>query len=217
MRCFASAIFATSASPASPTATTAEIAMQRSPADPYAAPIRHRRQSRDRRPASRRRGSSRRRAPARACLCGAGRNVPAIGVEPTNDTALTSGASSIASTASLSPWTTLNTPSGRPASFSSSAISIARRIPLGGLQHERVTADQRDRKHPHRHHRREIERRDARADAERLAQRIAVDAGADILLNSPFSSCGMPTANSTTSRPRVTEPSHRATPCRALR
>jgi hypothetical protein len=31
--------FSTSASPAGPTATTAEIAMQRSPAEPYAAPV----------------------------------------------------------------------------------------------------------------------------------------------------------------------------------
>ena len=45
----------------------------------------------------------------------------AIGVEPTNDTAATSGCSSSASTASLSPWTTLKTPSGSPASAHSSA------------------------------------------------------------------------------------------------
>ncbi len=46
----------------------------------------------------------------------------AIAVEPTNDTAATSGCSRIASTATLSPWTTLKTPSGRPASLSSSAV-----------------------------------------------------------------------------------------------
>ena len=34
------------------------------------------------------------------------------------------GCSRIASTAILSPWTTLKTPSGRPASFSSSAVRI---------------------------------------------------------------------------------------------
>src|SRR3954453_20434859 len=45
----------------------------------------------------------------------------AIGVEPTNDTAAMSGGSRIRSTATLSPWTTLNTPSGTPASLSSSA------------------------------------------------------------------------------------------------
>src|SRR6476619_2110027 len=46
----------------------------------------------------------------------------AIGVEPTNDTAPIPGCSRIASTATLSPWTTLNTPSGRPASLRSSAV-----------------------------------------------------------------------------------------------
>ena len=40
----------------------------------------------------------------------------AIGVEPTNDTAAMSGWSRIASTATLSPCTTLKTPSGSPAS-----------------------------------------------------------------------------------------------------
>ena len=46
----------------------------------------------------------------------------AIGVEPTNETARMSGCSSTASTATLSPMTTLNTPSGTPASFRSSAV-----------------------------------------------------------------------------------------------
>ncbi len=44
-----------------------------------------------------------------------------MGVEPTNETALISGCSRIASTATLSPWMTLNTPSGTPASWSSCA------------------------------------------------------------------------------------------------
>src|SRR3954451_16202727 len=48
----------------------------------------------------------------------------AIGVEPTNETAAISGCSRIASTATLSPWTTLKTPSGTPASLSSSAVYI---------------------------------------------------------------------------------------------
>src|SRR5215212_3411809 len=47
-----------------------------------------------------------------------------MGVEPTKLTAATSGCSRIASTATLSPWTTLKTPSGTPASFSSSAVQI---------------------------------------------------------------------------------------------
>jgi hypothetical protein len=49
----------------------------------------------------------------------------AIGVEPTKLTALTSGWSRIVSTASLSPWTTLRTPSGRPASAKTSAMNSA--------------------------------------------------------------------------------------------
>src|SRR6476646_10775057 len=48
----------------------------------------------------------------------------ATGVEPTKLTPLMSGWSSIASTASLSPWTTLNTPGGNPASWNRSQISI---------------------------------------------------------------------------------------------
>ena len=72
----------------------------------------------------------------------------------------------IASTASLSPWTTLNTPSGRPASLSSSASQHRRRgIALGRLQDEGVAAGHRDRKHPHRHHGREVERGDAGDDS----------------------------------------------------
>ena len=47
----------------------------------------------------------------------------AIGVEPTKLTAATPGWARMASTASLSPCTTLNTPSGRPASASSEASS----------------------------------------------------------------------------------------------
>ncbi len=46
-----------------------------------------------------------------------------MGVEPTNETALMSGWSRIASTATLSPWMTLNTPSGTPASLSSCAMN----------------------------------------------------------------------------------------------
>src|SRR4026208_202747 len=47
----------------------------------------------------------------------------ALGVEPTNEPAPIPGCSRIASTATLSPCTTLKTPSGRPASLSSSAVS----------------------------------------------------------------------------------------------
>ena len=46
-------------------------------------------------------------------------------MEPTNETDLTSGCVSSASTASLSPLTTFMTPSGRPASFHSAAMASA--------------------------------------------------------------------------------------------
>src|SRR3954453_16301433 len=56
----------------------------------------------------------------------------AIGVEPTKLIASTSGCVSSASTASLSPLTTLKTPGGRPASSSSSAM----RNPADGSRSE---------------------------------------------------------------------------------
>src|SRR5882757_4038075 len=49
----------------------------------------------------------------------------AIGVEPTKEIEATSGCTSSASTASLSPCTTLRTPGGRPASVISAAIQFA--------------------------------------------------------------------------------------------
>src|SRR5207244_10101812 len=49
----------------------------------------------------------------------------ATGVEPTNDTERTPEWASSASTATLSPCTTLNTPAGRPASAQSSASQLA--------------------------------------------------------------------------------------------
>src|SRR5262245_14012673 len=115
----------TSASPASPTATAAEMAMQRCPAEPNAAAVRW--SAANSRSAS---GSTTAWffAPPSACTrlpAAAARPwmYRATGVEPTNDTAATRGESSSASTATLSPCTTLNTPSGSPASAHSSAMS----------------------------------------------------------------------------------------------
>src|SRR5436190_4956923 len=107
-----------------PTATTCEMAIHRSPAEPYAAETA---------------------ASAAISMSASGSTIMwffappsawqrfpvavavsytyfAIGVEPTNETAAMSGWFSTASTATLSPMTTLNTPSGTPASFSSSAV-----------------------------------------------------------------------------------------------
>src|ERR1700760_1261898 len=49
----------------------------------------------------------------------------AIGVEPTNEIAAILGCSSSRSTATLSPWTTLSTPGGSPASANSCAQKFA--------------------------------------------------------------------------------------------
>ena len=62
----------------------------------------------------------------------------AIGVDPTKDRASTSGCAISASTACLSPCTTLNTPSGRPASRKfgqARGPRIAFRGEPGNIQH----------------------------------------------------------------------------------
>ena len=93
-----------------------------------------------------------------------------------------SGCSRMRSTASLSPWTTLNTPSGSPAAFSSSASSSDADGSFSrGLQDERVAARQGVGEHPHRHHDREVERRDPGHHAEGLADGVHVDAGRRLL------------------------------------
>ena len=109
---------ATRASPASPTATTAEIAMQRWPADPYPAAVMW--LAANSMSAS---GSTTAWffAPPSACtrlplVAARWWTYLAMGVEPTKLTAWISGWSRIASTATLSPCTTLKTPSGSPAS-----------------------------------------------------------------------------------------------------
>ncbi len=56
----------------------------------------------------------------------------------------------------------------------------AGRVPLGGLQHEGVAADDGHRPHPQRHHDREVERRDAGRDPERLELAPGVDRRPDI-------------------------------------
>ena len=103
----------------------------------------------------------------------------AIGVEPTKPTALMSGSSRIASTASLSPLTTLRMPAGRPASMNSSASrSGTPGSRSDGLRMKALPQAMRRGELPQRDHRREVERRDAGDDAERLAHRVDVDAGA---------------------------------------
>ena len=178
--------------------------------------------ARGRRRASRPCGSSRRRAPARACH-GARRSRRcscAIGVEPTKLSALTSGCASSASTATLSPWTTLNTPSGRPAC-------------LQQLGHEAATATGRARSASARRCCRRRSRPGTSTSApctgklngvmpattpsgwRKVQLSMPVETWS---VKSPFSSCGMPQANSTMSMPRVTSPcaSVKTLPCSAV-
>jgi hypothetical protein len=91
------------------------------------------------------------------------------------------GSSRIASTASLSPWTTFRMPAGSPASANASAIQTPPRVALAGLEDDGVAGGDGGRHHPQRHHRREVERRDARDDADRLTHLVHVDAGGDLL------------------------------------
>ena len=127
-----------------------------------------------------------------------------------------SGWSRMASTASLSPLTTLRMPARQPR-LDQQLRQHQRHagVALGRLQDEGVAAGDGGRELPHRDHGGEVERRDARDDAERLAHGVEVDAGAGAFGVSPFSRCGMPIANSTTSRPRWMSPLASATvlPC----
>ena len=111
------------ASATSSTTSATEIAMHRSPAAPNAAPVRC--------VAARSRSASASTtawffAPPRACTrlpcaVAVAWTCCAIGVDPTNDTAATSGCVSSPSTATRSPCSTEKTPSGSPASFHSRA------------------------------------------------------------------------------------------------
>ena len=99
-----------------------------------------------------------------------------------SDTDLILGLVSSSSTAVLSPWSTLNTPGGRPASAHSWAShSDADGILLRRLEHDGVAGRDRDREEPHRHHGREVERGDDADRAQRLADGVDVDLGRGVL------------------------------------
>src|SRR5581483_5861538 len=112
---------------AAPTATAIDTAMQRSPADPNAAPTSA--------SAARSRSASGSTTQWFFAPPSAWTRLPfavpvlytcsATGVEPTNVTAAIAECASSASTVVRSPFTTLNTPRGNPASTSSSASSSA--------------------------------------------------------------------------------------------
>ena len=114
----------------------------------------------------------------------------------------------IASTATLSPCTMLNTPSGTPGVLQQ--LRHEHRgagVLLGRLQDERVPARDRVREHPHGDHRGEVERRDAGDDPEGLPDRVDVDRRSTTCSeNPPFSRFGIAVAYSMFSRPRWTSP-----------
>ena len=76
----------------------------------------------------------------------------------------------------------LNTPSGRPASWSSSPSITADSGTFSlGFRTNVLPQAIAIGKHPQRHHRREVERRDADADADRMADGFAIDVAGDVL------------------------------------
>ena len=139
-------------------------------------------------------------------------------MEPTKLTALTSLLFKIASTASLSPLMTLKTPSGKPASFKSSANFIEQEgsfseglstnvfpqaIAIGNI-HMGTIAGKLKGVIP------ATTPRGWRID--QLSTLVPTFSE-----NSPFNKCGIPQANSTTSNPRVSDPlaSSKTFPCSA--
>ncbi len=132
----------------------------------------------------------------------------AIGVEPTKLTASTSGCVSSASTATLSPCTTLNTPFGRPACASHSASSseaegsrsdglstkqLPQAMAIGNI-HSGTIAGKLNGVMP-------------ATTPSGWRSEYASTWLATFSVVSPLSRCGIPQANSTTSRPRATSPS----------
>ena len=192
-----------------PTATTALIAMQRSPAEPNAAPVSA--SAANSRSAS---GSTTAWffAPPSACTRLPDRahvsyTYRAIGVEPTKDTAWIPAWARIASTLSLSPCTTFITPSGSPACDRSSAIRIdaegtfseglstnvlPHAIATGNIHNGTMTGKLNG-----------VMPAQTPTGCRTLCVSTRVPTFSEC---SPFRSCGMPHANSTTSMPRCTEP-----------
>src|SRR5665647_2296910 len=143
----------------------------------------------------------------------------AIGVEPTKLTAAMSGWASSASTASLSPWITVKTPSGRPASFhicarkSDAEGSFSLGFRMKALPQAMALA--------HIHSGTITGKlngvmpattpRGCRIEYTSTPVETCSE-------NPPLSSCGTPAANSTFSRPRAISPaaSDRTLPCSAV-
>ncbi len=217
-----SAIFSTSSSAIGPTATTAEIAMQRSPAEPKPALTIA--------SAARSRSASGRItawffAPPRACTrlpaaVPVAYTYRAIGVDPTKLIDLIAVLVSSSSTTVLSPCSTLNTPGGSPASAHSSAShnDADGSFSLGLSTTVLPAAMAIGKNH--------IGTIAGKLNGEMMPTgpsgwrteytSTLVDA---FSVNPPLSRCGMPQANSTTSWPRLISPraSESTLPCSLVR
>src|SRR4051794_38447178 len=132
----------------------------------------------------------------------------AIGVLPTNDTASTSGCCNSALTASASPWTTLTTPSGKPASVincasssdaeGSFSLGLSRNVlpqatAFASIQSGTMTGKLNG-----------VMPATTPTGCNTVWTSTPLDTSA---LKAPLSSCGSPQANSTHSKPRATSPS----------
>ena len=142
-----------------------------------------------------------------------------MGVEPTKLTALIPGCAGMASTATLSPCTTLNTPSGSPASAHSEASSseadgsfsdglstnVLPHAMASGNIHIGTMAGKLNGVMP------ATTPTGCRIEYESTPVETFSE-------NPPLSRCGMPQANSTTSRPRATSPaaSEATLPCSSV-
>src|SRR4051795_12175641 len=143
----------------------------------------------------------------------------AIGVEPTKDTAATSGWSSNPSTATLSPCRTLNTPAGSPASAHISASSteaegsrslglstnvLPQAMATGNIHIGTIAGKLKG-----------VMPATTPSGSRKENVSTSVDTWSE---KSPLSRLGIPHANSTTSRPRCTSPSasERTLPCSSV-
>src|ERR1700740_2884639 len=143
----------------------------------------------------------------------------AIGVEPTKEIDCTTGEFSRPSTATLSPCSTVNTPSGRPASFHNcashreadgsfslglSTTALPAAIAIGKNHIGTIAGKLKGEMMP-------------TTPRGCLMEYTSMPVEADSL-NAPLTKCGNPVASSTTSCPRLISPSasERTLPCSAV-
>ena len=106
----------------------------------------------------------------------------AIGVEPTKETAATSGESRMRVDRHLVAVHDVEDAVGQTGLLPELGDPHrGGRVPLAGLEDEGVAAGDGHREHPHRHHGREVERRDAGDHAERLPEGERVDVGGHLV------------------------------------